>query len=733
MYIDAINEKSVIRVAERINGTRVLNDLPPVYEFYYEDGNGEHIATTGHRVTRVECADNGDFYKKKKMYKEYGLFESDHNVVFKTLNRYYDGSVPDLHIMYFDIEVDWDAELGYASVDDPFMPITAFSCYLNWVDTLLGLVIKPKNMSKQEAVDICSKFDNVILCDSEEELLDKIIDLFDDVDIHSGWNSAKFDIPYITNRIARVKGSSVLTKLCLWNKMPVTKVVQETESSTYTTFEYPGKIHLDYLDLYKKHNGAVQDSYKLDYIASVELDDHKVQYDGTLDELYNNDFSKFIEYSLYDTHLLKKLDDNFKYITLFNEIAHSIGVLIPSVMGTVAWIDQAIINEAHHNNLIVPDKKDPPIIPTKAAGARVVDTIVGLHKWIGSIDVSSMYPSDIRSLNMSPETIFGQVRPILTEEFLFDKVDRLKLTSNKKGVPTIDWAEAWNGLFATLEYDLVITKDTKEQLLVDFEDGSTHNMTGAEIYEYVHSHNLVITANATIFRKDKPGVIPLLLGRWFKERKEMKAKANEYADLASTLAGQEKHDALLQSAYWNRQQQIRKIQLNSLYGCLLQEGSKFYDRRLGQSTTLTGRMINRHMCSKVNEIITGNYHYEGVAVIAGDTDSCWKSAILNTSLGIKNIETLFNECQIKWNNNDKEYAVDERVKVSTYQNGTEQLLPIKYVYRHKVSKGKYKITTSNNKSVIVTEDHSIMVKRNNELIEVKPKELVSSDIIITVN
>jgi DNA polymerase elongation subunit (family B) len=82
----------------------------------------------------------------------------------------------------------------------------------------------------------------------------------------------------------------------------------------------------------------------------------------------------------------------------------------------------------------------------------------------------------------------------------------------------------------------------------------------------------------------------------------------------------------IEEEYWDKRQLVKKINLNSLYGAILNPGCRFFDKRIGQSTTLVGRQIAKHMAGKVNEIITGEYNHVGKAVIYGDTDSCYFSA-----------------------------------------------------------------------------------------------------------
>lgn len=193
-------------------------------------------------------------------------------------------------------------------------------------------------------------------------------------------------------------------------------------------------------------------------------------------------------------------------------------------------------------------------------------------------------------------------------------------------------------------------------------------------------------------------------------------------------------NAKYMTSFWNARQQARKILLNSLYGSLLNQSMKFYDKRIGQSVTLTGRSIAKHMNAKINELITGVYDYKGDAIVYADTDSLSNDSRIKTNIGDMTVEQLFDTCGIKWQLGDKEYAADNNLSTISYNPETDEVTfkPFNYVYRHKTSKERWLIETEDGKSVEVTEDHSVMVERGGELVEVKPSELTDNDILITI-
>jgi DNA polymerase elongation subunit (family B) len=341
----------------------------------------------------------------------------------------------------------------------------------------------------------------------------------------------------------------------------------------------------------------------------MEIGENKTVYEGTLDQLYNNDFHKFIVYNRQDTLLLNKLDDKLKFIDLANKLAHECTVLLQTTMGAVAVTEQAIINEAHRRGFQVPNRpKRDDDENTAAAGAYVAHPKEGLQDWIGSLDINSLYPSAIRALNMGPETIVGQLRPTITEAFIHEQ-----MTLKKKS-----FAGSWEGKFGADEYEAVMNQRKDVEITIDWEDGKNTIHSGAEIYKIIFDSNQpwMLSANGTIFTYEKEGIIPGLLKRWYAERKEMQAKLKDCIKIGNKV----------EEEYWDKRQLVKKINLNSLYGAILNPGCRFFDKRIGQSTTLVGRQIAKHMASKVNEIITGEYNHVGKAVIYGDTDSCYFSA-----------------------------------------------------------------------------------------------------------
>jgi len=609
-YVDAIfdRDQDIIRVVERKDGKRHLTEYPIKYTFYYKDQRGKYKSIFGDPLSRIVAKNTKQFRKELAINQNKELFESDINPIFQCLSEnYLNVDAPKLNVCFFDIETDFDPERGFADPSDPFMPITAITVHLQWLDSLVTFAMPPKGLTMEQAKEEVKEFPNTYLYDNEGDMLEAFLDIIQDADILSGWNSEGYDIPYTVNRVARVLSKDDTRRFCLWKQLPK-KREYEKFGKTAQTYDLVGRVHLDSLELYRKYTYEERHTYRLDAIGEMEVGENKTVYEGTLDQLYNNDFRKFIEYNRQDVALLDKLDQKLKFIDLSNELAHANTVLLQTTMGAVAVTEQAIINEAHHRGLQVPNrtKREPGSDP--AAGAYVAFPKKGVHKWIGSMDLNSLYPSVIRALNMDPATIVGQLRPDHTQAYLEEA-----MTLQKKS-----FAGAWEGKFGTLEYDAVMEKRKDFDITVDWEGKEPEVYSAAEVHKIIFDSNnpWMLTANGTILTTEFDGVIPGLLKRWYAERKELQAMKKKAIDAGNKI----------EIAFWDKRQLVKKINFNSLYGAILNPGCRFFDPRIGQSTTLTGRQIAKHMAAEVNKVITGTYDHVGESVIYGDTDSVYFSA-----------------------------------------------------------------------------------------------------------
>jgi DNA polymerase elongation subunit (family B) len=722
-YVDAIWNKNsdTIHVVERIDGKRIFTDWPAKYVFYYDDSKGKHRTIYETPVSRFVTRQYKEFNRELRTHSHLRTWESDINPVFRCLEEHYRHKLaPKLHTAFFDIETAFDAERGFSSPEDPFSAITAITVYLDWCDQLITLAMPPSTLTMDQAQALVKNFDNTFLFNDETEMLSTFLDIIQDADVLSGWNSEGYDIPYTVNRIITIMSKDDTRRLCLWDQHPKQRKF-ERYGAQQSTYDLIGRLHLDYMQLYRKYTYEERHSYSLDAISEHELGEHKTHYEGTLDQLYNLNFERFIEYNRQDVMLIARLDQKLRFIDLANELAHDNTVLIPTTMGAVAVTEQAIINESHDRGLVVPDRKAQPRDREDdgededegAAGAYVAYPKKGLHDYIGAIDLNSLYPNTIRALNMGPETIVGQIRLTDTDNYIA-----------KKRAEDLSFAAAWEGLFGTLEYTAVINKDPAYTITVEWENGTSTEMSAAQLHHLIWAENRpwILTANGTILTAEREGIVPGLLRRWYTERKELQKKKKEATD---------KED----QAFWDKRQLVKKINLNSLYGAILNPYCRFNDKRIGQSTTLSGRVIARHMNAYVNQCVTGDYDHTGEAIIYADTDSVDGSSCINTSVGNKTIEELFHNGTTFWKDGDKEYSVNPDIQVVVYDNkvsGPAKMGNYNYVYRHKTKKRRFKVIDSLGNELIVTEDHAMIVLEDGKLVEKSPMELKKGEKILTI-
>lgn len=561
-YVDAIHDKQKdeIHIVERINGQRVYNTLPAKYVFYYEDIRGRHKTMWGEPCSKYETTNSSAFKKELRAFQNLGkkIHEHDINPIFRCLSEnYLNVDAPELNIGFFDIEVDFDPTRGYAPTNDPFAPITAISLHLSQSKRLVTFLLKPElpkddpdYLTWDAAEAIVNEFDDTYLCNDEVELLKMFLDAIDDADVLSGWNSTGFDIPYVVNRIERVLGKEYTKNLCLWGQRPKKRKYMKFKKE-HETYDLVGRVHLDYLELFQKHSSAELHSYKLDHVGEVIVGENKTPYEGSLDALYKRDFRTFIEYNRQDTLLLVKIDAKCRYIELANQLAHTNSVLLPTTMGSVALIEQAIVNETWALGMQVMSRPERDFLNSydagsfvhddddedeeeddnnNAVGAYVADPKKGMHKMIGCVDINSLYPSALRALNMGPETLVGQIRSDRTDQLVAERMARAIAGSKRaKGSKT----DAWHGLFATIEFDLMHEK-SGDRLTVDFEAGETATVSAADLHKYIFESDkaYAVSANGTIFRTDVKAIIPGLLERWYAERTVMKNDAFRYTMLA---------------------------------------------------------------------------------------------------------------------------------------------------------------------------------------------------------
>lgn len=506
-------------------------------------------------------------YEDVANFKIYGNSRYEYAFIADTFRGVVDWDITDLSIAIIDIEV--GSENGFPDPTKATEPITAIAIrQLNGGTTVYG----------------CGEYkvqgeETYVLCKNEIDLCKRFLTDWSNnyPDIITGWNVKLFDIPYIINRFTRILGEDNLKKLSPWGFMSQRETVFKGKSQTI--HEIIGVPVLDYYELYQWYapNGKSQESYKLDNIASVELGESKLSYDeyDNLNQLYRLNHQKFIEYNIKDVELIFKLEDKLKLIELALTLAYDTKTNYEDVFAQTRMWDALIYNYLHDKKIIVP----PRVIQNKTAafeGAYVKDPQVGLHNWVASFDLNSLYPHLIIQYNISPETL----------------------------VENEDYTDYMSTVASEASVDSLLNKqlDTSE----------------------LQEHSVTITPNGQFFKTEKQGFLPKMMLEMYEDRKKYKKlmlKAQqEYEDEKDDS---KKYEIEKLIARYNNLQLAKKVSLNSAYGAMGSQYFRFYDLRIALAVTSAGQLSIRWIENKLNDYLNNLLKTEKDYVIASDTDSIY--------------------------------------------------------------------------------------------------------------
>lgn len=707
-------DRSEVIVWERgTDGHRYQKRYVAPYYFYVADEEGEYEDIYGVKLTRLEFDDQSTFWQTAKRFKDDGekVYESDISVEYKVLSAEYFGKIPGkLNTTFFDIEVDYNPARGFSSPTNPYAPINAISIYHRHLECFKVYAVPPKtgkwtlDMIPQDLKDLAE----IILCKDEKELLMYILEEFEDSDIISGWNSEGFDVPYIYERLLKVFGKATAARLSFPDaKPPKYKEVKGKFGRMEQVLNIFGRVHIDYLLLMKKFEPRERDSMALEAVSEEELPDlPKLHYEGTLAQLYNNDFVHFLRYNIRDSEVLKGFEDKKGFMALAVILSHMDAGMIPDVIGTIKLTELSMINYCHHTlkKQVHDTNKDFDASRGKFGGAKVLSPMVGLHEMVGSIDAKSLYPSVMRCLNVSPEVLMGQ----------------------------------FTGLADDFQH---IRKRSDRELTAEMRNGEYLTKTVEEWREFFVEKNYALSAYGTMFDQSKQGIIPALLTSWFAQRKEYQAKAQEATKeyLRLKAAGLPYEEVKAQADYFDKVQNIFKLKLNSTYGACGNEHFKFFDIRLVESTTKTGQEVLYHMARSVGLILEGEYIYPNKSVIYGDTDSVASDSIVRID-GIEDtiensFERLSKEIGIVVEGTREYLKMSSKymTPVYNYDDRSIESKPLLTIYRHRTKKKMFRLNLTDGTVLNVTEDHSLLVFRDGEILEIKPSELQSDDKFLKIS
>jgi DNA polymerase elongation subunit (family B) len=518
-----------------------------------------------------EARDFLNQYKDVEGMPIYGL----NNFVYTFIYDYFRGEIdydPSLiSVCSIDIEVDIANDKGFPDIQAADNEVTLITISRNGKKAVFGC---GEYTNKDPNV-------NYYQCASEEALLRSFIEIWNSVefspDIVTGWNVEFFDIPYLINRIMRVLGQSHARKLSPWGFLQESKVViMGNEQQIYVPV---GITTLDYLQLYKKFGYSIQESYTLDHVANAELGERKLDYGeyGSLANLQVKNWQMYVDYNIRDVELVDRLDDKLKLIELVLAMAYDAKVNFQDTFTTVRAWDIIIHHYLMERNIVVHQaevsEKDRGIL-----GGYVKDPQVGMHDWVVSLDLNSLYPHIIMQYNISPETFAGW------------------LTGNE---------ESW-------------VKEEAERRCLNLLDGYLN-----DYQDELKSRNITVAANLTTFDRSKMGFLPTLMQKYYNERVIYKGKMIE-AKKAYELPGADKVQLSKDISKFNNLQMAKKIQLNSAYGALGNKYFRWYRNELAEAITTSGQLTTRWIERKLNQYLNKLLKTDDVDyVLACDTDSVY--------------------------------------------------------------------------------------------------------------
>lgn len=539
-------------------------------ELFLENPNGNYVDLKGRKYKGKPFS---NVYDVRKYVKDNSV---EGNTIcgnpkpeFEFIHKFFPEDVefdPELiNIVYLDIEVFTDGT--FPDPEQSKFPINAISLRTRGKTYAFGLTYEGCGDYVNDRKDII-----VELYDNEETLLSKFIQLWTEleIDVISGWNSNTFDIPYICGRIEKTLGEDAIRKLS-----PFNNVYAGTRNNSFGQKELfyviKGISQLDYLALYKKFTFVNRETYKLDFIAEVELGDRKEdvsEFDNLFD-LYEKDFQLFMDYNIKDTELVERLDDRLKFMDIALTLAYFSKVNYEDIFSPMRYWENIIQNYLYEQKIVVPYEKTVNEKTAKFEGAYVKAPITGKHEFMVSFDFTSLYPYIIRTFNISPETI-EYTKPLSIEDILHEKQN--------------------------------LNEDYKK--------------------------NLAVAANGVRFSKDRTGFIPTLVKRMLDLRVDSKTAMISTRQEIERLkeAGEKAQIPELEKkavALYNMQL-VAKVAANSFYGICGLKYFRFYDIRLAEAVTYSGQAVNRYVENYLNTYLNETFKTDNLDYAAYmDTDSIY--------------------------------------------------------------------------------------------------------------
>ena len=526
-------EKNLIHLWDDQRG---YSSFPYTRYAYEKVQRGEYKSIYGDSLTKV--------YKFTK--DDPDLFESDVPETTRALVDMYSESdeISKGHVVLtYDIEC--EMESGLPNPEEATNELTSIALHDSATDQYWVLVIDKDGLMVEKTTDKAI----VIPFQDERDMLMKYLELYEMINpsIVTGWNIDYFDTPMLYNRIKRLLGLRQANRLspigqCFWS--PYRK-----------RYFMAGVSYLDYISLYKIYNYGELPNYRLDTVAKIELGRGKIEYQGNLDQLFKEDIEKFIEYNLVDVELVVDFDKKLQFIDLCRGICHAGHVPYEDFVYSSKYLEGAMLTYLRRRGLVAPNKpadRRERMEALKAnkqekfIGAYVKAPIVGKYDWIYDLDLTSLYPSIIMTVNISPETKIGKIQDWDANKFIKGEIDTY---------------------------------------YIDDDSISRENLK-----EYLDKSKFSVASNGVLYRTDEVGCIPGILDLWFQKRVEYKDEMKKYGKAGN----KEKY------AFFHKRQLVQKILLNSLYGVLGLPAFRFYDVDNATAVTTTGQTVIKSTADMAN-------------------------------------------------------------------------------------------------------------------------------------
>ena len=463
--------------------------------------------------------------------------------------------------IFFDIETEWGDALTEEYIKSAPKKVTSIAWYDKQVDEWGILILDKKSqLSRTKA-----KNKEIIPCATEDELLLKFLEKFREIDpdIIVGWNSDYFDVPYLYYRMCNVLGEDVARYLS-----PI-GYVRETPWYKDQYIQIAGVESLDYMRLHKKFSWADEPSFKLDAIGEKYVGMKKIEYEGNLDDLFEADIHKFIQYNFVDVEILKLLDEKLEYLSLVKNLAHKGKHNYSEVYANTKTQDGAISAYLLSEGIVPPAKERNPLSKKNYAGGYLFCPKAGIYNYVFDEDLTSLYPSIIMTINIGKETMVGRI---------IDADDR----NNRLGLNDL------------------LKRDPEEELMIENAKRNRTKVNVGQLISMIQQNELSISANGVMFNTNRESVLSTILKKWFDERVKYKDLMKEAYQSGNKELG----------VGFHMKQYTMKILLNSLYGATALGSFRYGNVILSEAITLSGQRIiqesaltaNRH----INKVIKEN-------------------------------------------------------------------------------------------------------------------------------